>query len=391
MRSLRVMVGIFLVLFLAQALGKWYVGRVDQENNQVVNGAALPELTPGATGLHSSLLVADLHADPLLWPRDLMERHGHGHIDLPRLIEGNVALQVFGVVTKTPNNLNYQTNTAYTDDIKLLAIAAGWPWRSWRSLTERALYMSRKLHQLQEDSSGSLVVIRNRGDLQRLLDARQAGESVTGGLLGLEGAHAIEGSLENLVLLHEAGFRMFGLAHFFDNEVSGSAHGVGKRGLTTFGRQAVQKAQQLGMVIDLSHASDSAVKWALRESSLPVVFSHSGIRATCEQQGRNLDDRTLRRLRRNGGVVGIGLWPYAICGDELRLFFDAVDHAVKVAGVNHVGLGSDFDGYITTPIDSSQWAHVTAGLLERGYSEKDVRKLMGGNFIRVLMKTLPED
>ena len=137
MRFTRALVLFIVLLFAAHLAGKWYVGRVDAQNNRVVNSGTLPEVGARAAKLHESLLVADLHGDSLLWPRDLLQRNDHGHIDLPRLLEGNVGLQVFSAVTKTPSNLNYETNTGYTDDIRLLAMASGWPIPAWRHLPER--------------------------------------------------------------------------------------------------------------------------------------------------------------------------------------------------------------------------------------------------------------
>src|SRR5215471_5665895 len=113
-----------------------------------------------AVELHRKLLVADLHADSLLWDRDLMQRGTRGHVDIPRLVEGNVALQAFTVVTKTPRGLNYERNASNTDNITLLAIAQRWPMATWSSLTQRALYQAKKLHQVADRSQGKFVLIK---------------------------------------------------------------------------------------------------------------------------------------------------------------------------------------------------------------------------------------
>ena len=144
------------------------------------------------------------------------------------------------------------------------------------------------------------------------------------------------------------------------------------------------------MVIDLAHASPTTVRQVLELSSAPVVFSHTGVAATCDNHGRNLDDQTLRRLAANRGVAGIALFSGATCGNDLLSFFRSLEHAIAVAGINHVGLGSDFDGGVATPIDAAAWVLVTDGLLARGYSRTDIYKIMGGNVLRLLRETLPE-
>ena len=388
---LRILVGIFLLLLLLQYAGGWFAQRYDRTHNRVRPDTSLPPPSQAALDLHRSLLVADLHADPLLWKRDLSHRQAWGQVDLPRLQEGNVGLQVFGAVTKTPRNMNYASNEASTDNITLLAIASGWPGSTWRSLMQRALYMAQKLDDLQRASEGGLAIIHNRRELDRLVAERAAGNGTIGAILSLEGSHALEGKLENVDVLFHAGYRMLGLAHFFDNAVSGSAHGMQRYGLTELGRQVVRRAEALGMAIDASHASPAAIRDLLDMATRPVVFSHTGVTAVCAQHDRNLDDETLARLSANGGVAGIGLWDEATCGPGLDAFFRNLDHAVEVAGIDHVGLGSDFDGSVTTPIDASGWPLVTDGLLRRGYSEAEIRKLMGGNAVRVLGETLPAE
>ena len=131
--------------------------------------------SPQAAALHASITVADLHADSLLWGRDLTQRADRGHVDIPRLIEGNVALQVFSVVTKSPHGLNIERNDANSDDIFLLALAQRWPWRTWLSLKERALYQADRLRAMAGDSDGKFVLIRTQARPQDFPRPAQAG------------------------------------------------------------------------------------------------------------------------------------------------------------------------------------------------------------------------
>lgn len=342
-----------------------------------------------AVRLHQRLVVADLHADPLLWGRDLNERSEAGHVDVPRLLEGNVALQVFGVVTKVPERMNVERNSGRTDQIRLLAVAKRWPPSTWDSLLQRALYQAERLADMAEDSEGRLVLVRTRGELERFLEQRRTEPGKVAGLLGLEGTHALEGKAENVEVLYEAGFRMLGLAHFFDNEVGGSAHGEKRHGLTPLGREVVRRMEARGMTVDLAHSSAKVFDEVLSLATRPVVVSHTGVRGTCNNN-RNLSDEQLRKVARNGGVVGIGYWETATCGKDAAAIARAIRYAVRVAGEDHVGLGSDYDGAVTVPFDTAGLVELTAALQAAGLSEAQIEKIMGGNALRVLRHNLPE-
>ena len=346
------------------------------------------EVSLQALELHKKLLVADLHADSLLFGRDLLERSTRGHIDLPRLREGNVALQMFTVVTKAPKNLNFGRNSGDTDQLTLLMVAQGLPPATYTSLKARALYQAGRLQHFVDRSRGHLVFIRDRNDLSGFLKRRQSGEDVTAAMLGLEGAHALEGRLENVDDLYNAGFRMVGLAHFFDNEFAGSAHGVDRGGLTPLGRELVRKLESKKIAIDLAHASTQTIDDVLQMAQRPVMVSHAGVRATCDNQ-RNLSDDHLRRIAKTGGIIGIAYFEFAVCGKDADAIARSIRHAVDVAGIDHVALGSDFDGGITVPFDTSQLAAVTDALLRTGFTEDEIRKVMGGNVFRFFSETLP--
>ncbi|MEI6418349.1 MAG: membrane dipeptidase, partial [Sphingomonadales bacterium] len=338
----RILIGLGAVLLLA---GIGFFGLapvlVERGGNKVTDPAFQPD--DRALALHRKLVVVDLHADALLWRRDLLALHDYGHVDLPRLIAGNVTLQVFSSVTKTPRGQNYNSNSGDTDNITPLVIAELQPMRTWHSLLQRSLYHAEKLHDFAAASNGRLRIITSPADLDALLAARAKGATLAGGLLSTEGAQNLEGDVRNVDRLYAAGFRMLGLVHFFDNEVGGSMHGVKKGGLTALGVQVVQAAEQRGMVVDLAHSSAATFADVLRMARRPVVVSHGGVKAVCDTP-RNLSDDQLRALAANGGLIGIGYWDAAVCQPRPEFVARAILHAVQVMGVDHVALGSDFDG-----------------------------------------------
>lgn len=362
-------------------------GIVDRRMNTVVD-ADPPPASEVARALHRTLFVADLHADQLLWARDPLVRSAHGHVDLPRLQEGNVALQVFSAVTKTPRAMNYDANTGETDNITLLAVAQRWPVATWTSRRARALHQARRLHDAAARSGGALVVVRGRDDLERFVAGRAEQPARVAALLAIEGLHALDGTLESVDTLFAAGYRMMGLTHFFDNEVGASAHGVSKGGLTSLGRDVVRRMEALGVLVDLAHAAPRLVDEVLAMATRPVVVSHTGVAATCPGP-RNLTDDQLRAIAATGGVVGIGYWDGAVCEPTEATIVAAIRHAVAVVGAEHVGLGSDFDGATRTPWDTRALARITGALLETEMPEDEIRLVMGESVLRLLRATLP--
>ena len=348
-----------------------------------------PPASAQAQALHKRLQIVDLHADPLLWRRDLTKAHSRGHVDLPRMEAGNVALQVFSSVSKVPRGLNYDRNRADSDSITFLTIAQLQPTRTWDSPLHRSLFHAEKLNRFAEKSDGRLRVIRTVKDLDALLADRAAGKPVTGGLLSIEGLHNLEGKFDNLARLRNAGYRMASPTHFFDNEVSGSVAGLEKGGLTSLGRQVIRDMQRSGMVVDLAHASHATIAEVLEMATRPVIFSHGGVKATCDNN-RNLTDEEIRGIAATGGVIGIGYWDAAVCDTSIDGIVRAMLHVRDVAGIDHVALGSDWDGAVTTVFDAAQISALTEGLMRAGLSEEDIAKIMGGNAIRVLRETLPQ-
>ncbi|HEX8261323.1 MAG TPA: dipeptidase [Allosphingosinicella sp.] len=357
-------------------------GLVESGMNRVV-ATPLPAVGDRARALHARLAIADMHADTLLWQRSLLDPARRGQVDLPRLEAGNVALQVFSSVTKTPKGQNYDANGADTDNITLLAVAQLQPPRTWSSLLERSLWHAEKLRRAEAGSEGRLRIVRSGIDVRRLLADRTAGRKVTGALLSIEGLQNMEGRLANLDRLHAAGFRMGGLVHFFDNQVAGSMHGLKKGGLTPLGRQVVRAMEAKGMIVDIAHSSHAAVAEVLAMARRPVVSSHGGVQATC-QVNRNLTDEEIRGVARTGGVVGIGYWDAAVCDLRPAAIAAAIAHVRDLVGIDHVALGSDFDGAVTTGFDTAGLVNVTQALIDRGFTDEEIAKVMGGNLLRLL-------
>lgn len=379
-----------LAVFLLCALGAFFFLAppvAERILNRALHSPPYPA-SKAARALHKKLLIVDLHADSLLWGRDLLEQGGRGEADVPRLIEGNVALEVFAVVTKTPRGLNIERNDDRTDSILYLALAQRWPVGTWRSLTARALYQAERLDQMALRSQGRFVLIRNSADLAPYLERRQREPAVTSGILGIEGAHALDGSLDNLDRLFAAGYRIMSLTHFFDNEWAGSSAGLGKGGLTKAGRELVRRMEARHMLIDLAHASPRTIRDVLAIAQWPVIVSHTGVKGVCNN-ARNLSDEELRGIARTGGVIGIGFWETAACGKDAASIVHSIRYVADRVGVDHVALGSDFDGAVATPFDAAGMVQITDALLATGFTVADIEKIMGGNALRVLEQSLP--
>ncbi|HEX7286604.1 MAG TPA: dipeptidase [Candidatus Angelobacter sp.] len=376
------------LVLLVGLVAAWFVvpGMVESRNNKVLRLSPYRAST-AAEILHHKMIVADLHADSLLWKRNLLDRGTRGHVDIPRLGEGNVAIQAFTLVTTSPRHINIYKNSDDTDQITYLAVAQGWPPRAWRSPKQRALYEAGRLHNFAAASNGKLVIIKSKSDLRLFLATRSPGQ--VAGFLGTEGAQPLEGNLGNLDALYSAGIRMMAPTHFTDTAIAGSAAGMSKGGLTPLGREWVRRMEAKRMLIDLAHASPATLRDVTAMATRPVIVSHTGVKGTCDNP-RNLADDELRAVAKTGGVIGIGLWETATCGNDAQATARAIRYAANIAGADHVALGSDFDGGTTTPFDSSGWVLLTEALLEAGLSEAEIKKIMGENVVRVLKEVLPD-
>ena len=356
----------------------WIEGSMNKLDHQ-------PQLvvSPEALALHRTLQIVDLHSDTLMWGRELTQPASRGHEDLPRLMAGNVTLQVFSSVSQTPKGLNYDSNRSDSDVLPALMIAQRQPLATWTSLLARSLYHAAKLDRSVALADGTLLKVSDPGSLDALLARHGAAGGPVGAMLSIEGLHDLEGQAANLDKLYAAGFRMAGLTHFFDNQLAGSMHGVNKGGLTQFGRQIIGLMEAKGMIVDIAHCSHQCVAEVLAMARRPVVSSHGGVQATC-QVNRNLTDDEIRGVAKTGGLIGIGYWDAAVCDTSPRAVAKAVKHVRDLVGIAYVGLGSDYDGATTVRFDTAQLVQVTQALLDEHFTPDEVRAVMGGNALRVI-------
>jgi membrane dipeptidase len=389
-KNFRLFLHIFLVIIILTTL--IFFGPLpailDHSSNKVLPHQPYP-FSDKASVLHAKLNVADLHADSLLWRRDPAKRHGYGLVDLPRLIDGNSALQVFDIVTKVPVGQNYEGNPSDSDIIGLLALANLWPQDTWGSLKARALHQASRLEALAADSRGLLKFVKTSRDLKAVMAEREGGAYTVAAILGLEGAHALDKDVANLDDLEAAGIRIYGLTHFFDNFIAGSAHGIEKGGLTDDGRRLVRELEKRHLIIDLAHLAPAAIDDVLVMATRPVIVSHTGVKGTCDGT-RNLTDRHIDRIAAGGGLIGIGMWSTATCGNDLSSTVKAMKYVAERVGVQHVALGSDWDGAIEGFIDVSETGAITQMLIDQGFSDADITLIMGGNAIRFMLENLPK-
>src|SRR5579864_6633520 len=349
--------------------------------------------------VHRSTLLIDTHNDVpsrTVEGFDIGSRTGTGHTDIARLKEGGVGAQFFAVyVAASYVNGNRSAN--------------------------RTLQMIDTVrHDIIGRYPDDFVLATTAKDIE---DAHRRGKIAA--LMGIEGGHAIEDSLRLLRDYYALGIRYMTLTHSNTNNWADSSGDVSDskiehhNGLTDFGKQVVREMNRLGMMVDISHVADKTFWDALSVSTAPMIASHSSCRALCNVP-RNMTDEMIVALAKKGGVVQVNFncgflseksaeaarkvpdstLPGPRGDDEMieryrkmvppATLEDAVahiDHVVKIAGIGAAGIGSDFDGVYCTPRgleDVSKFPNLTRALLEKGYSETDIRKIYGGNTLRVM-------
>lgn len=238
-----------------------------------------------------------------------------------------------------------------------------------------------------EQSQGNVVVAHSA---REIVDASQASKLAV--VMAVENSDVLEGSLNVLRMLHKLGVRSIGLTHNVRSlAADGNAEADCSGGLTSFGVRLVQEMNRLGMLVDVAHINEPGFFHVMDISRRPVIVSHANCRAVCEHP-RNLTDIQLRALAQNGGSVGITFVPRFVDAEapSLDRLVDHVDHAVQVAGLESVGLGSDFDGGGSLIEDAAAFPVIAEKLLQRGYGQQDVNAIMGENHLRVLRAVLGE-
>jgi membrane dipeptidase len=361
---------------------------IDDKFNPVLVEAPYTVTEEAQTLFNDLDFIGDLHCDALLWDRDLLKRNKQGQVDIPRMAEGNVALQAFTIVTKSPKGQNMQQNTAETDNITSLVIGQGRGIDSWFSLYQRAMDQCEALQGFADESDHKFFVIHDKNDLQSFLKARSTNRSLVAGYLGVEGGHCLEGKLENVDGLWEAGVRMMGPTHFFDNKLGGSAHGVSGDGLSDFGKQVVKRMNELGMIVDVAHSSEAVIDDVLAMTTKPILTSHTGVKGTLNSP-RNLSDKHLKGIAETGGLIGIAFFKGAIGGTSPETIVKTMKYVKNLIGFEYVALGSDYDGSVATDFDCTGFNLLVEEMQIQGFSEEEIRGIMGENMKQFLLNNLP--
>lgn len=327
--------------------------------------------TAEARAFHSRFPAIDLHADSLMWSRwlayDLHARHDPplplsalgGHVDIPRMIEGGIGAQFFGLVSLP---IGQRRGLAAVIDEQIDALEAAIAHRPDR--LQKALTVE---------------------DIER---AERRG--AVSALLGIEGAHALEGEIQNLFHFARRGVRYLGLCHFSANETSFPAYGRGRRdevGLLPFGREVIKHCEELGVIVDLAHINRKGFMEACEMATRPVIVSHTGVLGVYSHW-RNIDDEQLRAVADSGGCVGVIFCPRFLGGDGLKPVVEHLKHILNVCGEDTPALGSDWDGFIVPTnelCDAARLPLLTDALLQSGFfKEEAISKILRGNALRVL-------
>jgi membrane dipeptidase len=319
--------------------------------------------------LHDAAPCLDLHADTtLLFPLgySLAKRHPatrlgrpwhFGHVDLPRMAEGGLWAQFFGLVT----------------------------FPLWKRGLARACH--RRIDRLEQEVAKNPAAIRLCRSAADVRAAKAAGARAA--LLGIEGAHSLEGKIEHLEVFARRGVRYLGLLHFSANEAGFPAKGWGRddsRGLTPLGLDLVAECERLGVIIDLTHVNRRGFFDAIERAKTPCIISHTGVTGVTPHW-RNADDDMLRAVAKTGGCAGVIFATKFLGHDSLEAVVRHLRHIRDVAGEDTPALGSDFDGCVVPPRelpDVAALPRLTEALLRDGWSEKQVLKALGGNAMRVL-------
>jgi membrane dipeptidase len=330
-----------------------------------------------AQQLHRTAFVADAHADSLMWNRDLTRALQDGHVDFPRLKEAGVKLQCFTIVTR---------GLPILGAFRIFAGVRGWPRAAMRDEWSRASWQIDRMEELCRRSGGSVAVAHRGEDIEANFRAGRISA-----VLGVEGGHALGGQVERVAELFTRGVRFMGLTHLGSNELGGSSLPLlGRKGLTSLGRDVLDRMGEVGMSVDVAHGSDAAVAAVLAHTTARAFCSHTGVRAVA-RSWRNLDDESLRAIAEKGGVAAIIFGTVFLGGRQVEDVVRHIAHAVDVMGEDGVAFGSDFDGMVPLPRgmrDVRDLHLVTAQLLQR-YSERQVEKIIGGNLRRFFQETFP--
>ena len=322
--------------------------------------------------LHNRVLTLDTHCDtPMFFPQGInfAQRDEHILVDLQKMTEGRLDATIMVAYLPQPK-MGETFSSKVSFDVQ--------------GPKEYADLIFDKIEEIVGSNPDSLAIARTPGDLYE--NKRRGQKSI---MLGIENALALNGQLQNVGHFAERGVVYITLCHNGDNDVCDSCRGSNLHGgVSRFGEQVIREMNRLGIMVDMSHAGDKSFYDALDISKAPIVCSHSSARALCDHP-RNLTDDMMRALAKKGGVAQTTLYHGFLKSNGEATILDAIahlEHAIKVMGIDHVGLGTDFDGDGGVPglANASELIQFTRQLLARRYSERDIQKIWGGNFLRVM-------
>lgn len=379
----------FVIAFLAvYKILTWIVPSILDKKMNSVSQKTLVPITEEAQAIFDRLdFIADLHSDALLWKRNLNKDNDYGHVDIPKLIQGNVALQAFTIVSKVPYGINFQENSAQSDMLKLHSFATGRNPLTWWSIKARVVAQCNELKKYAKKSDGQFRILYSSDDLKKYLTDRAVNPKISAGFLGIEGMQGLEGDIANVEKFYQLGVRMMSPTHFQDNEVGGCAHGESKEGITEFGKDVLQEIASRNIILDVSHSSPKLLDDILKYYKKPILTSHTGVQGTCPSP-RNLSDRHIKAIAASGGLIGVALFEGAVCSIDLEATAKAMKYVVDLVGAEYVALGSDFDGAVETAIDITQLNYLVDALLRIGLNENQIRGIMGENVKNFWLKNL---
>lgn len=311
--------------------------------------------------LHHDAILVDSHNDFVLRVYkkgvDFGRDNRSTQSDLPKFIEGGVDVQVFAI----------------------------WiPMKKVRQSYAYTIAQIDKLRRMEEENAGEFEFAYSFEDMKRILE-----EKKVCGLIGIEGGTAVEDDLDNINEFYELGVRYIGLTWNNSNDIGTSARDEHKKGLegglTEFGVEVIKRMDEVGMLIDVSHLGEGTFWDVVEVTKNPIIASHSNC-YSIHPHYRNLTDDQIKAIAESGGVININFNDGFLGGATVDFVVDHIDYVKELVGIDYVGIGSDFDGGIDPPVDlydASQYPELTKALVERGYTEEEIRKILGLNFVRV--------
>jgi len=308
--------------------------------------------------IHKRMVVCDAHCDAvdryIKKTSELGIRSSMGHIDIPRMIEGGIDVQVFACCTYNESKP--------------------------KQMTEKKLSL---LHSQFNKYASYIKLAKKMGDI---IQSEKDGK--LSAILAIEGGDSIENDISNLKGFFSLGVRILSITWKSNDWADASQQPIKHNGLTDFGKSVIKEMNKLGMIIDISHSADKTVEDVLKISDDPVIASHSNARTICDHP-RNLSDKLIKKIALLGGIICVNFYPPFVSKNKNASYKNVVDHIehiIKIGGINSVGLGSDFDGIdkvVEGLENATKIPNITAELLKRGYAEEEIIKIVGGNFIRV--------